>query len=364
MVPTALDDRMDQSATIRIGLVGCGRIGLRHVEAVEALGGCARIAAVCDVDPGRAATAAVRTGGASCFTDLRAMLAAGGLDAVAVCTPSGLHPTHGCLAAAAGCHVLCEKPPGLDLASIDAMLQACDNAGTRCFVVLQNRLNPPVVALKRALDERRLGRVCLIHASVLWCRPQAYFDEAAWRGTRDLDGGVLMNQACHYLDLLQWLVGDVSEVAAFGATRARQIAAEDTAVVAVRFACGAVGSLSATVAVQPRNFEGGITVIGSSGTVRIGGVALDRVEHWGLLDVQDGDPVPTGMVAPNVDVYGTGHVGWYQAVVEALTTGQTTPFEGPEVRRVAVLLQAVRDALQRSEPVSLGRVPTSVEVPG
>jgi len=334
----------DTRKALRIGLLGCGRISARHVDAVASMGNLARIAATCDIIPQRARRAAEQAGCVPWFTDVSAMLGAGGLDAVAVCSPSGLHPQHGCLAASAGCHVLCEKPAGITLAAVDGLMETCARAGRRLFVVMQNRLNPPVAALKQAVDAGRFGRICLAEANVFWCRPQAYYDEASWRGTIALDGGAFMNQACHYVDLLQWLLGDVVQVSAMSGTLARRIEADDTGSAILRFASGAIASVNVTMVVQPSNFEGAVTVIGTQGTVRLGGVALNRVEHWEFARPQPEDEALANSGIVSEDVYGSGHRGWYACVVEALRTGMLTDFEGSQARRTVALLASICEA--------------------
>jgi UDP-N-acetyl-2-amino-2-deoxyglucuronate dehydrogenase len=196
---------MTDPAPIRIALVGCGRISRNHFEAIEKIDGL-ELAAVCDVVADRAQAAGERYG-LPWFESFDEMLASARFDAVALCTPSGLHPKHGILAASAGKHVICEKPMAISLDGADQLVGACDAAGVQLFVVKQNRLNPAIQLLKRAIDRERFGRIYLANTTVRWTRPQEYYDQAPWRGTWEFDGGAIMNQASHYVDLIQWLVG-------------------------------------------------------------------------------------------------------------------------------------------------------------
>ncbi|HVZ48224.1 MAG TPA: Gfo/Idh/MocA family oxidoreductase, partial [Gemmatimonadaceae bacterium] len=214
------------SAPVRIALVGCGRISRTHFDALARVEGLT-LTAVCDEVEERAREAAARTG-AAWYTDYARMLREAPCDAVTVATPSGLHPEHGIAAARAGKHVICEKPMGTTLAAADALVRACDEAGVQLFVVKQNRLNPAIRLLRQAVDKGRFGRIYVASTTVWWSRPQDYYDQAPWRGTRALDGGAILNQASHYVDLVQWLVGPVESVMAKTATLARRIEAEDT----------------------------------------------------------------------------------------------------------------------------------------
>ena len=210
-------------------------------------------------------------------------------DAVALCTPSGLHPKHGIIAARAGKHVICEKPMAISLEDADALVAECDAAGVQLFVVKQNRLNPSIQLLKRAIDRGRFGRIYLANTTVRWTRPQEYYDQAPWRGTWEFDGGAIMNQASHYVDLIQWLVGPVESVMAKTATLARRIESEDTGVAVLKFRSGALGVIEVTMLTYPRNLEGSITILGEKGTVKVGGTAVNRVEHWTFADYDDDD---------------------------------------------------------------------------
>ena len=210
---------------IRFGLVGCGRISKNHCEAIAAHPD-AELKAVCDIDPERLKACADRWR-AMPYTDLGKMLERDDLDVVSVCTPSGLHPEHGILIARSGRHVICEKPLGISLESVDRLISACTSSDVRLFTVLQNRLNSTMQFLKRSIEKGRFGRLYMAQANVFWSRPQSYYDQAKWRGTWEFDGCAFMNQASHYVDSLQWLVGPVDSVMAITGTLARKIETEE-----------------------------------------------------------------------------------------------------------------------------------------
>ena len=205
------------SGPVRLALVGCGRISRTHFEAIREVDGI-ELVAVCDTIEERA-RAAGGENDVPWYGSLPTMLEHTACDAVALCTPSGLHPQHGIMAARAGKHVICEKPMAIALSAADELVAECDRAGVQLFVVKQNRLNPSVQLVKRALDKGRFGRLYMVNTTVRWTRPQEYYDQAPWRGTWEFDGGAFMNQASHYVDLIQWLGGSVESVMARTATR-------------------------------------------------------------------------------------------------------------------------------------------------
>jgi UDP-N-acetyl-2-amino-2-deoxyglucuronate dehydrogenase len=313
---------MTSSQNFRIALVGCGRISGNHFDAIAKLDGLS-VVGVCDVVEQRAKEAGERLG-VPWFTSYETMLREVPCEIVTIATPSGLHPAHGSLAARAGKHVVCEKPMAITLASADALVHACDEAQVRLFVVKQNRLNPPIQLLKRAMDKGRFGRVYLANTTIRWTRPQEYYDQAPWRGTWEFDGGAFMNQASHYVDLMQWLIGPVESVIAKTATLARKIEAEDTGIAVLRFRNGALGCIEVTMLTYPKNLEGSITILGEKGTVKIGGTAVNKVEHW---EFADADPDDANVAASNTNptsVYGFGHQGYYRNVLSVLR-GEAKP---------------------------------------
>lgn len=307
---------------VRLALVGCGRIAKTHFDAIREVDGL-EVVAVCDIVEERAREAGDEQG-VPWFTSYSRMLDTAACDAVAVCTPSGLHPQHGILAARAGKHVICEKPMAIALAAADELVHACDDAGVHLFVVKQNRLNPSVQLVKRALDKGRFGRIYLANTTVRWTRPQEYYDQAPWRGTWEFDGGAFMNQASHYVDLIQWLAGPVESVIARTATLARKIETEDTGVAVLKFRSGAIGVIEVTMLTYPRNLEGSFTLLGEKGTVRIGGTAVNRVEHWSFADYDDDDKLIDQAATNPPTVYGFGHAGYYRNVL-AVLRGEAQP---------------------------------------
>lgn len=336
-----------------ISLVGCGRISERHFEAIAAIPSF-RLVAVCDeiADRARQAGEALSV---PFFTNYATMLETSPADVVAVCTPSGLHPRHGILAAEHGAHVICEKPIGTRLEEADALVRACDEAGVRLFVVKQNRLNPAIQLLKRSIDLGRFGRIFLANTTVRWQRPQAYYDMAPWRGTWEFDGGAFMNQASHYVDMIQWLVGPVESVSAKTATLARRIESEDTGVAILRFRNGALGTIEVTMLAYPRNLEGSVTIIGEHATVKVGGTALNRIETWEFATYHDIDREAELLRgAPNpLSVYGSGHRPYYENVARVLRGEGAPDTDGREGRKSLELILAIYESARAEREIAL-----------
>lgn len=335
----------------RVALVGCGRISTNHFEAISRVDGL-QLVGVADVVPERA-RAAGEANGVPYFTSLDAMLATVDCDVVAVTTPSGLHPEHGVAAARAGKHVVSEKPMAITLEGADALIAACRDAGVRLFVVKQNRLNPTIALVRRAVDKGRFGRIHAVNATVRWARPQSYYDQAPWRGTWAMDGGAFMNQASHYVDLVQWLGGPVDSVAAITATQARKIEAEDSGAAVLRFRNGAIGVIEVTMLTYPRNLEGSITILGDTGSVKIGGTAVNRVDTWLFAEYDDDDKLVEGAATNPPTVYGFGHEGYYRNVLAVLRGEAEPDTDGLEGRKSLELIVSIYESARTGQRVAL-----------
>lgn len=324
---------------IRFAVVGCGRISPNHFGAIEQHAARAELVAVCDTDP-MALEAAVARTGATGYASLGELLAGSDADVVVLATPSGLHPEQAIQVAASGRHVVTEKPMATRWEDGKRMVHACDQAGVQLFVVKQNRRNPTLQLVKHAMDAGRFGRVYMVNVNVFWSRPQSYYDSAAWRGTWEFDGGAFMNQASHYVDLLDWLIGPVESVQAYTATLARHIQVEDTGVVSIRWRTGALGSMNVTMLAYPKNFEGSITILGEHGTVRLGGMAVNRIDHWEFADSHPDDAKVEAASYETTSVYGFGHPLYYDNVIASLRGEARPETDGREGLRSLELLIA------------------------
>lgn len=322
--------------SIRIAVVGCGRVSARHfasiVEPFE-------LVAVCDTDP-NALQVSTREHGVPGYTSLESLLNEVPVDVVALATPTGLHSEQTVTCARKGVHVITEKPMATRWSDAQRMVAECEEHGTRLFVVKQHRFSPVVRALHDVVESGKMGRVYDVHLSVLWTRPQSYYDLAEWRGNYEMDGGALMNQAIHYIDLVRWIVGPVDSVHAYTATLARRIEVEDTAALSMKFRSGALGTVNVTMLTTPANFEAALTIVAEKGLVRLGGLACGRIEHWNVQDV------PSPLVSePSESLYGEGHRDFYQDVAVALTTGRPGLLEGAEgMKSLEIVVAAYRSA--------------------
>lgn len=334
---------MSTTPPIRIGLVGCGAISTQHLEAIAAVDGLA-LAAVTDASADRARAVGEQWGvpWSTSFDDL---LARDDIDAVTICTPSGLHPEQALAALRSGRHAIVEKPIALTVEDAEAVIREGRDRGLAVATIFQRRFEPAVRALEAAVAAGALGRISLIIAEGLYHRPQAYYDSAAWRGTRNLDGGVLMNQAIHVIDLVRWIGGPVSSVSGHVATLGHRMDAEDTASVSLRFVSGALGEIVATTCATPE-FPTEIRVYGDRGHVRI---ADERAVEWDVPGVNaprdDDTPVPAGTGA--TQTWGTnavGHLRQYGDFVEAVRAGRSPVVTGEDGRNAVAIVAAAYEA--------------------
>ncbi|MDL1863025.1 Gfo/Idh/MocA family oxidoreductase [Betaproteobacteria bacterium PRO7] len=329
---------------IRFALVGCGRISRNHIEAMRRHADNADLVAVCDTNE-TALEAAVKATGAEGYWRYEDLLAREDIDAVILATPSGLHPEQTIAAAQAGKHVVSEKPMATRWGDGKRMVAACDAAGVHLFVVKQNRRNATLQMLKRAVEEKRFGRIFMVTLNVFWTRPQEYYDSAKWRGTWEFDGGAFMNQASHYVDLLDWLIGAVESVQCFTATLDRDIEVEDTGVMAIRWRTGTLGTMNVTMLTYPRNFEGSITILGEKGTVRVGGVAVNEIQHWEFAEMRPEDDLVRQANYETTSVYGFGHPLYYDNVIKVMRGEAEPETDGREgLRSLEILVAAYLSA--------------------
>lgn len=336
---------------LRIAIVGCGRIAKNHFGAIEQHAEDLELVALCDSNPAvlKQYTDSHQVPG---YTRLPDLLTTEQPDLVALCTPSGLHADQAITAARHGVHVMTEKPMATRWQDGVRMVKACDEAGVHLFVVKQNRRNATLQLLKRAVTEKRFGRIHLVHLNVFWSRPQAYYDQAKWRGTWEFDGGAFMNQASHYVDLLDWLIGPVDKVQAMVSTT-RDIEVEDTGVLNVRWRNGALGSMSVTMLTYPKNLEGSITILGEQGSVRVGGVAVNDIQLWDFAEPRDYDEQIKAANYQTTSVYGFGHPLYYKNVIDSLRGEAEPETDGREGLKSLELLIAAYLSARDGQTVSL-----------
>jgi len=299
---------------LQFAIIGCGNIGKRHAEQIQAIG---KLVAVCDITRPKAEELGKKYDAGS-FSSIEELFAQRkDIDVAVICTPNGLHAQHSIISLQAGCHVLCEKPMAIKSSDCLKMIQEAEKVGKHLFIVKQNRFNPPVVAVKKLLDEKKLGNIYSIQLNCFWNRDAGYY-ENSWKGTREMDGGTLFTQFSHFIDLLYWMFGDVKQVKAFKKNFAHKniIEFEDTGVVILEFANGMIGAINYTVNSFQKNMEGSLTVFGEKGTVKIGGQYLNKLEYQLINDYVIAD-LPEGN-KPNDYGYYQGSMSNHDKVYQNL----------------------------------------------
>jgi UDP-N-acetyl-2-amino-2-deoxyglucuronate dehydrogenase len=317
---------------LKFAIVGCGKIADRHAEQISHL---AKLIAVCDIVNSSAENLG-RKYGANVYNDYERMLSEEKeIDVISVCTPNGLHSQHSIKAFREGFHVLCEKPMAISVFDCGEMIKEAEKANKRLFVVKQNRYNPPVMALKKALDEYRLGKLLSVQLNCFWNRNTEYYSQSEWKGTLKLDGGILYTQFSHFIDLLYWMLGDVKYCHAYtrNLNHLNQIEFEDCGVAILEFFNGVIGTINFTINSFNKNMEGSLTIFGEDGTIKIGGQYLNELEYQNINGFKISD-LPPGNPPNSYGQY-TGsmsnHNMVYQNVIDVLRNNGmigTNGFEG------------------------------------
>ena len=315
---------------IKFAIIGCGRIAQRHAEHIANF---AELTAVCDIDIFKAKNLAKKYNALS-FDNIDELLKLKTFDVLSICSPNGLHAQHSIKALNAGYHVLCEKPLAISVQDCGEMIKAAEKANRRLFAIKQNRFNPPVNAVKNAIDSGHLGKIYSVQLSCFWNRNEDYYLNS-WKGTKELDGGTLYTQFSHFIDLLYWLIGDIKNAKGYIGNYAHKniIEFEDTGVVALEFYNGAIGTINYSVNSYEKNMEGSLTIFAEKGTVKIGGQYLNELEYQNIQDFKI-ENLPEGNKPNNYGNYVgsmSNHDKIYENIIDVLQNGasiSTNSFEG------------------------------------
>ena len=335
---------------LKFAIIGCGRIADRHAEQIQRLG---LLKAVCD-NVGSRATRLGQKYGSKIYTDFDELLGTeNDLDVISVCTPNGLHAEHSIKAFRKGIHVLCEKPMAITVYDCGEMIKEAEKANKRLFVVKQNRYNPPVQAIKVALDENRLGKVFNIQLNCFWNRNVEYYTQSEWKGTINLDGGTLFTQFSHFIDLLYWMFGDIKKVEAItrNFNHKKIIEFEDSGVVLVEFYNGIIGTINYTVNSYLKNMEGSLTIFGELGSVKIGGQYLNELEYQNIKDYRIND-LPAGNPPNNYGQYVgsmSNHDKVYNNVIDVLLNKGIIGTNGFEGLKTVEIIDKIYNAAKRNK---------------
>ena len=337
---------------LSFAIIGCGRISHKHIEALADNFKEADLVSVCDIIPEKMDKDVeeyydfMKQRGINLdkkinkYTDYKEMLKREDIDAVSICTESGHHAVHALYCLNAGKHVLVEKPMALSLNDADKMIKLSREKNLKLGICHQNRFNPPIQKLRRAVEERRFGKIINGTARILWNRNDDYYKQAPWRGTKALDGGTLMNQCIHNIDLLQWMMGsEVERVHCERGTFLRNIEMEDFGAILIRFKNGSIGIVEGSACVYPKNLEETLSIFGEKGTVVIGGLAVNKIKTWQFADERDYDKEDENTEIDSV--YGRGHTPLYKNFIDAVNENKEPLINGEEGRKaLKIILEA------------------------
>ncbi|SDM56432.1 Gfo/Idh/MocA family protein [Sediminibacillus halophilus] len=336
---------------MNFAIVGCGFIARKHAKAIEKIGE-ANLVSVCDKDS-TAMKYYVDEYKIKGYTRLEEMLGSEEIDVVCICTPSGLHASIAVQLAEAKKHIIVEKPIAMNLEDTERIIDACKLNDVKLAVVHPNRFRPVVQELRKFLDQGLLGKISHVNAKVNWNRNQEYYDQAPWRGTKEYDGGVLMNQAIHNLDLLLWFVGKPEQVFSMEATRLRNIEAEDVSIGVIGFESGVLGTVEASTTVYPKNFEESITIFGEKGTVKIGGANALYFEHL-LVEGKSEEEIKEIKKSINKDPWGIpGHQWIIEDMVNAIKEDRIPSVTGEDGKEALKLVLGFYESADKNKPIQL-----------
>lgn len=280
------------------------------------------------------------------------------IDVVNILTESGAHADNAVDLSAYGKHLVVEKPMALTVSDADRMIEACDRAQIKLFVVKQNRYNLAVQRLRGALEAGRFGKLVMGTVRVRWCRTQEYYDQDPWRGTWADDGGVFSNQASHHVDLLEWMLGEPVSVFAKSRTALVNIETEDLGVAMMTFQNDAIGIVEATTATRPKDLEGSLSILGEKGTVVIGGFAVNKIQTWDFVDkLPEDDKVFEEADQDPPTVYGFGHIPYLEKVIESIINKTPALVDGLEGRRSLELISAIYESIETGNEIVLRFAP-------
>lgn len=338
---------------IRIGLVGAGRISARHIEALSELEGLAQFAAV--AEPKRQRLDELARHNVGRYSHLSEMMRNDSdLDLITVLTESGKHKDIALELLPWGKPVLIEKPLTLSMVDARELTEKFADAGVPLFIVKQNRLNPPIAQLVADVQGGRLGKLVLASACVLWSRDRDYYLADEWRLSKKMDGGVVWNQASHYVDLLIQVLGSIESVFAYGDNFLSPAETEDTVFAVMRSSSGAMGSLQATTTIRPKNFEGSITVSGDLGLVKVGGHALNELVFSTLREKDK--PEARVEVVDESKVYGQSHSLLYKDIIADLSGEHISRFRAINGLDVVAVIEAIHLSISENREVFLSEI--------
>lgn len=343
---------------MKYALIGCGRISTNHIKA--AVINKLEIVAVCDVVPQHMEAVLTKNGlenDSSILrcTDFRKMVESCKPELVSIATESGKHAEIALFCIDHGVNVIIEKPMAMSMADADEIIRRSEAKGVKVAACHQNRFNIAIQQLRKALEAGRFGKLSHGSIHVRWNRNRDYYTQAPWRGTWAEDGGALMNQCIHGIDLLRWMFGDeVDEV--YGLTRQQfhdYLECEDIGMAVVKFKNGAIGTIEGTTNVFPKNLEETLYVFGENGTVKIGGKSTNNIDVWDFADETEADSKNKGLEEATSNVYGNGHTSLFADMIDAIQNERRPYVDAYAGRRALEMVLAIYRSQATGKPVKL-----------
>lgn len=341
---------------MKYALIGCGRIATNHMKA--AVNNELEIAAVCDVLPEKmeallAKHELEKDETIRRFTDYKEMIAEVKPELVSIATESGNHAEIALFCIDNGVNLIIEKPMAMSIADADEIIKRSDEKGVVVSACHQNRFNVAIQELRKAVEAGRFGKLSHGSIHVRWNRNQGYYDQAPWRGTWAEDGGALMNQCIHGIDLLRWMMGDeIEEI--YGVTRQQfhnYLEAEDVGMAVIKFKNGAIGTIEGTTNVYPKNLEETLYIFGENGTVKIGGTSTNNIDVWDFADETEEDQANKGLEEQTSNVYGNGHTSLFADVMDAIKTGRKPYIDAVAGRNALEVVLSIYKSQKTGQPV-------------
>ncbi len=343
---------------MRYALIGCGRISPNHLAAAQA--NKLEIVGLCDIDAAMLEDKMLKfkldASKVAQYDDYQLMLDELNPELVSICTESGKHAAIALDCIRRGINIIVEKPIALSIEDADAIIRAAKEHNVKVCACHQNRFNKSVVKIREAMDQRRFGRLFYGTAHIRWNRGHEYYDRASWRGTWEQDGGALMNQCIHNIDLLRWMMGnEVTEVFAYtDKLNHPYIEAEDLGIALIRFANGSYGIIEGTTDIYPRNLEETLYLFGEKGTVKAGGQSVNIIEEWRFADMlDDAEEVKATYHENPPNVYGFGHTPLFADVIDAIKTDRQPKVTAEDGKRALELVLAIYKSAAEGRPVKL-----------
>lgn len=349
------------NSIINLAIIGCGRISNKHVQAVIENNKQINLVACCDIIKERADKKVqeyldkrkdifMKNQLLRVYIDYKKLLERENIDLVAICTESGYHAEIAIDCMKVGKHVIVEKPMALSTEDAEKMIEVSKKNNVKLCVSHQNRFNQSIQKLRKAIIDGRFGKIIAGNARILWNRDENYYKQAAWRGTYELDGGCLMNQCIHNIDLLQWMLGgDIRWVHGDVSNNIHPyIEAEDYGSIQIKFQNGVIGNVEGTVCVYPKNLEETLTIIGEKGIVVVGGLAVNKIQTWRFSDGMDFEESVMSECNTEVDsVYGTGHTPLYRDMIQAIKENNRPYIDGESGKKaMEIILAAYKSSLE------------------